>query len=96
MLIIQSDNLAYLATLADGAVDLIYIDPPFNTGKARRHARLRTTRSDEGTRIGFGGRRYVAEQGEARSYLDAFDDYLAFLEPRLREAWRVLTACGTR
>jgi site-specific DNA-methyltransferase (adenine-specific) len=34
-------------------------------------------------------------KGTLHSYNDAFEDYWAFLEPRLEEAWRVLAGSGT-
>ena len=80
------------------SVDLIYIDPPFNTGKAQRRTAIKTTGVEtetEGDRTGFAGRRYTTTRGATRAYGDAFDDYLAFLEPRLREAYRVLAENGS-
>ena len=93
--IVLNDNLRVLQELPSGCADLIYVDPPFNTGKARTHARLRTVASDEGDRTGFAGRQYKTEAGETRSYGDQFSDYMAFLEPRLREAHRILAPHGT-
>jgi site-specific DNA-methyltransferase (adenine-specific) len=90
-----ADNLEALQGLASGSVDLIYVDPPFNTGKQQARTRLRTVRSEEGDRVGFLGRRYQAIRLGTSSFGDVFDDYLAFLEPRLREAQRVLAAHGT-
>ena len=50
----------------------------------------------DGDRTGFGGRRYRTRLlARVRRYRDAFDDYLGFLEPRLREARRLLAADGT-
>ena len=89
------DNLPILRGLDTGSVHLIYTDPPFNTGKVQRRTRIRTVRSDNGDRTGFGGRRYVTMPLTTTAYADAFDDYLAFLEPRLREAHRVLAPHGT-
>ena len=93
--IIFGENLAVLQDLPDGSIDLVYIDPPFNTGKTQAHTRLRTTQSGEGDRAGFAGRRYRTEKIGTRAYRDAFDDYLAFLEPRLVEAHRVLAGHGS-
>ncbi len=91
-----SDNLPVLRSLPDGSVDLIYIDPPFNTGRAQSRTVLKTTGTLEtGDRTGFGGRRYVTERGETRAYSDSFDDFPAFLEPRLREARRILKPDGS-
>jgi site-specific DNA-methyltransferase (adenine-specific) len=90
-----ADNLDVLACLPSASVDLIYIDPPFNTGRVQRRTQLRTVRSDTGDRIGFQGRRYASLVIGRRSFGDEFDDYLAFLEPRLVEAHRVLAAHGS-
>lgn len=89
------ENLAFLRTLPEGVANLIYIDPPFNTGKSQRRERLQTVRDDAGDRTGFGGQRYRTVRLGSEAYGDAFDDYLAFLEPRLCEAHRVLAADGT-
>lgn len=93
--IVFGDNLSYLRSLASGSVDLIYVDPPFNTGKRQTYTRLRTVRDDGGDRAGFQGRRYRTERLATRAFSDRFDDYLAFLQPRLREAHRVLALHGT-
>jgi site-specific DNA-methyltransferase (adenine-specific) len=92
--IVHGDNLEVARTLPDGAFRLIYLDPPFNTGKTQRRQRLTVTRSDEGS-AGFGGRAYARERGSVSRYPDSFDDYWAFLEPRLIEARRLLDATGT-
>ncbi|UYN92975.1 MAG: site-specific DNA-methyltransferase [Anaerolineales bacterium] len=93
--VVHGDNLAVLRGLPDACVNLIYIDPPFNTGKRQARSRLRTERSQDGDRVGFGGRRYSTTVLGRRAFDDAFDDYLEFLEPRLREAHRVLAADGS-
>jgi site-specific DNA-methyltransferase (adenine-specific) len=94
--IVQADNLDVLSSLPDGCVDLVYIDPPFNTGKRQTLRSLRTVRDDvEGDRTGFGGRRYRTVQLGSQSYLDVHDDYLDFLEPRLAGIRRVLTDAGS-
>ena len=91
-----SDNLDVLRSLPDETVDLIYIDPPFNTGKAQSRTRLRTVRDDEGgDRTGFQGRRYRTVRLGTQSFPDQFDDFLGFLEPRLAEARRVLKPDGS-
>jgi len=90
-----ADNLEALRTLDDGLADLIYIDPPFNTGRERRHEQIRVVQSETGARTGFAGRRYDAATIGSRSFADCFDDYLAYLEPRLAEGWRVLADDGT-
>jgi DNA modification methylase len=93
--IVLGDNLAVMAGFADGAFRMIYLDPPFNTGRDRAARRLRTVAAPDGDRAGFGGRRYRSELLEGSSYRDRFDDYLGFLEPRLHEARRLLDPGGT-
>jgi site-specific DNA-methyltransferase (adenine-specific) len=90
-----ADNLAVLRTLPDASIDLVYVDPPFNTGKRQTRTRVETQRSEHGDRTGFQGRRYQTVRGATRSFEDRFDDYLAFLEPRLVETRRVLAAHGS-
>ncbi len=90
-----ADNLDVLQALGGGSVDLIYIDPPFNTGRVQRHARISTRRAADGDRTGFQGMRYATERLGERSFPDSRDDFLGFLAPRLREAHRVLAEDGT-
>ncbi len=89
------DNLPILQQLPAASVELIYIDPPFNTGKTQARAQLRTTRDPAGDRTGFAGQRYRTVRLGQRAFADAFDDYLAFLEPRLEQARRVLAPNGS-
>ena len=89
------DNLAVLRELPDDSIDLIYVDPPFNTGKRQLLHQMRTVRDANGDRTGFGGRRYRTVTVGKMAYEDAFDDYLAFLEPRLVEFRRVLKRTGS-
>ena len=93
--VIFGENLPALQALTAGSIDLIYIDPPFNTGRKQAHTRLKTTRSEDGDREGFAGRRYRTVRLGTRAYSDTFDDYLAFLEPRLVEAHRLLADHGS-
>jgi site-specific DNA-methyltransferase (adenine-specific) len=93
--IVLGDNLPLLRELAGGSVQLAYADPPFNTGRRQERRTLATVASANGDRTGFGGRRYATRLLERSSYEDTFDDYLAFLEPRLRELRRVLSPEGT-
>ena len=93
--IVLADNLEVLQTLDDGSIDLIYIDPPFNTGRSQTRVALRTEQDVAGDRTGFQGRRYRTTVLGATGYGDRFDDYLAFLEPRLAEAHRVLADTGS-
>lgn len=94
------DNLPILQSMPAASVDLIYIDPPFNTGRKQERKSMRTVAAnaengDEGDRTGFKGKRYRTEVVGSTGYADAFDDYLAFLEPRLREAYRLLKPDGS-
>ena len=93
--IILGDNLDVLPRFGSETFQLIYIDPPFNTGKAQTRKTLQTVPDESGDRTGFMGRRYKTRLLAESSYLDEFDDYLAFLEPRLREAHRLLAESGT-
>jgi site-specific DNA-methyltransferase (adenine-specific) len=96
--IVKGENLAALRKLPSASVELIYIDPPFNTGTTQQRTRVKTVRDEAGDRTGFGGHRYRTEKiapSAAPSYADAFDDYLGFLRPRLIEAIRILTPTGS-
>jgi len=95
-LLVEGDNAAVLGLLPEGAFDLIYVDPPFNTGQERRGSRLRVVRDEEGDRTGFGGHRYRSERVEAPgAYADRFDDYAGWLVPRLVAAHRLLAPHGS-
>ncbi len=89
------DNLNIIRTFPDASFDLIYIDPPFNTGKAQSRTQLRTVQDDAGDRTGFQGKRYRTIPLSTRSYADVYDDFLGFLEPRFLEARRLLTPTGS-
>jgi DNA modification methylase len=93
--VLLGDNLEFLPALDDGSFQLVYADPPFNTGRAQRRRTLATAADGNGDRVGFGGRRYATTLLAESSYRDSFADYLGFLEPRLRELHRVLAPSGT-
>ena len=94
--VILADNLEALATVPDESAALVYIDPPFNTGRTQSRKTLRTTRDEVGgDRTGFQGKRYRTVDLGTSGYSDAFDDSLGFLEPRFREARRVLKPEGS-
>ncbi|MFZ1755660.1 MAG: DNA methyltransferase [Caldilineaceae bacterium] len=89
------DNLPALRDLPSASVDLIYIDPPFNTGKVQSRTQISTTQDADGDRTGFQGKRYRTETLGTKGYNDTFDDFLGFLEPRLDEAHRLLKPDGS-
>jgi len=95
----HGDNLEVLRGFADGSFTLIYLDPPFNTGRSQSKAVETARPAPEGSetvgRRGFHGREYERLRGDLRAYDDRFDDYWGFLEPRLEEAWRLLADDGT-
>jgi site-specific DNA-methyltransferase (adenine-specific) len=94
--IILGDNAAVLPTLPDAFARLVYIDPPFNTGKVQRRDRMRVNASEgQGDRPGFGGRRYDVEKVDSGSYADDFVDFESFLVPRIQAALRCLTTDGS-
>ena len=89
------DCLEVMGRLEAGAYRLIYIDPPFNTGRKQSRKRLKTARDDGGDRVGFKGRRYRTECISESSFEDSFDDFIAFIAPRLERARELLTADGS-
>ena len=93
--VVFGDNLPLLEAIPDGAVDLIYIDPPFNTGKVQARTQIKTERSGDGDRVGFQGNRYKTQILGSMGYQDKFDDFIAFIEPRLVQAHRILSPQGS-
>jgi site-specific DNA-methyltransferase (adenine-specific) len=93
--IIQGDNLQVLASLPDQSCQMVYLDPPFNTGRTQTKTRRTMTRSDTGSQVGFGGNRYEVTIEALQSYDDQFTDYWAFLGPRLEQCYRILHDTGT-
>lgn len=93
--VVEGDNLDVARALPSASFRLIYLDPPFNTGRTQRR-QTTTSRRVTGTgRIGFKGQEYDVVRGHVASYDDQFADYWMFLEPRLEEAWRLLSDDGT-
>ncbi len=92
--VLLGDNLPILKSMPSQSVQLIYIDPPFNTGREQKRSTSKARVSESG-RVGFKGARYEQIVEKVLSYDDAFADYWDFLEPRLEEAWRLLTDDGT-
>src|SRR5215208_5781021 len=90
------DNLPILKSLADESVDLIYIDPPFNTQKTQKRSTIKTVRDDKGDRKGFQGNTYRTIELGIKAYEDKFDFYIGgFLKPRIKEAYRLLKPHGS-
>jgi site-specific DNA-methyltransferase (adenine-specific) len=94
-LVICGDNSVVLDKLPEARFDLVYLDPPFNTGRAQARRTLAVVPDADGDRVGFGGRRYSSRLLQTLSYDDAFVDYLGFLEPRVRRARALLAPHGT-
>ncbi|WP_181905671.1 DNA-methyltransferase [Microbacterium bovistercoris] len=104
---IEGDNLGVAESLASGSFTLIYLDPPFNTGRAQTRERVVATRAEDDDEAdaasapraevsrGFHGHRYEKVRSMLHAYDDRFDDYGDFLMPRLQEAWRLLADDGT-
>jgi site-specific DNA-methyltransferase (adenine-specific) len=95
--IVLGDNLQVLQKMQTASIDLIYIDPPFNTGRRQARKQMKTIRDDSGDRTGFGGKRYRTEvlAAQPAGYTDQFDDFVGFLRPRMIEAHRILSPTGS-
>jgi site-specific DNA-methyltransferase (adenine-specific) len=95
--ILHGDNLEALRRMEPASVALMYVDPPFNTGRRQTRQRIRTVQDEAGDRVGFGGRRYRTERVDERAggYADQFENFLGFLRPRIEEAYRVLAPTGS-
>jgi site-specific DNA-methyltransferase (adenine-specific) len=89
------DNLELVRSFPGASFDLIYIDPPFNTGKTQTRTHIHTVQDGNGDRVGFQGKRYRTIRVGTKAYSDSFDDYLSFLEPRVQEANRLLKPNGS-
>src|SRR5437870_3760430 len=89
------DNLPILRGLESESIDLIYIDPPFNTGKVQKRTTIKTVQSENGSRKGFQGKSYATTELGTKSYADSFDSLVDFLRPRLEEAYRILKSNGS-
>ena len=97
--IILGDNLDVLPTLPNGAFQLIYVDPPFNTGKSQSRTRIKVTPDSDGDRTGFQGRRYRTHVVGNSRYADDFDDYIGFPpsphDRSLPRGWMTTAACSS-
>ncbi|MBT3239272.1 MAG: site-specific DNA-methyltransferase [Chloroflexi bacterium] len=93
--IIFGDNMKALKNIPSESVHLIYIDPPFNTGKVQKRTQIKTERNSDGDRVGFKGQTYQTKIVGTKAYEDSFDDFISFISPRLEEAYRILAPNGT-
>jgi site-specific DNA-methyltransferase (adenine-specific) len=93
--ILLGDNLKLLKRIPSGSCRLIYIDPPFNTQKVQKRDRMAISRDEAGTRTGFTGKRYAVTRTDSPQYVDRFDDFVAYMTPRLEEAYRILSPDGS-
>ena len=95
--ILQGDNLRALSTLPDAFASVVYVDPPFNTGKVQKRLRVRATSAPDGEGPPrFGGRSYTVQPVAAKGkYKDSFDDFESFLMPRIEASLRCLTKNGS-
>lgn len=91
----HGDNLAVMSALPPETFQLIYMDPPFNTGRRQERQQMTNVQSVSGSRMGFQGKSYDTVKGTLYGYDDTFEDYWEFLEPRLVEAHRLLKDSGT-
>ncbi len=89
------NNLDIISEFEAERFSLIYIDPPFNTGKLQSRTRLKTVMDKDGDRLGFQGKRYRTTRLGTSSFSDFFGDYMSFVEPRFREARRLLSPAGS-
>lgn len=93
--IILSDNLTALKLIPDESVDLIYIDPPFNTGIKQKRTFTKTIKSEDGNRIGYKDQKYKTINVSSNEFEDKFDDFCSFIEPSIKEAYRILKPNGS-
>ena len=89
----QGDALEVLPALPAAFARLIYVDPPFNTGRRQRRRRVKVTRDAEGARTGFGGQTYTETVvADSPTYDDRFVDYVPWLMERIAAGLRCATA----
>jgi site-specific DNA-methyltransferase (adenine-specific) len=93
--VIHADNLDILPALPDDTFTVVYLDPPFNTGREQTRQSTTSVCTEGGSVRGFKGQTYERIKGDLLRYDDRFEDYWEFLEPRLIEAWRLLADDGT-
>lgn len=93
--IILGDNLIELPKLPNESCTMIYIDPPFNTGKTMKRNRISVIESEDGDRVGFGGKTYESTKIDSPTYTDQFDNFESFLMPRIEASLHCLTKNGS-
>ena len=94
--ILLGDNLPLLRAEPDASVTLAYLDPPFNTGRPQTRRTLATSRRTPAATAPASAAAATRQPAAAGVLLPRhFDDYLGFLEPRLREVHRLLAPEGT-
>ena len=89
--IVFGENLGWLARAPRGAFSLVYIDPPFNTGRRQARTTIRTVADENGDRTGFKGKRYRTERLGETGFEDRYDDFVGFLRERIEAARPLLT-----
>jgi len=95
-IVLFADNIEILKEIPDNSINLIYVDPPFNTGKKQTKNTIKAEISkNEQGRVGFKNKRYKTEILDTKYFYDKFDDYISFIEPRLIEAYRILSESGS-
>jgi site-specific DNA-methyltransferase (adenine-specific) len=80
-LVVHGDNLDVTVQLPDGGFTIVYLDPPFNTGRQQRRRSTTSVRSAEDSITsvtGFKGVRYERIRGDLMGYDDRFEDYWSF------------------
>ena len=94
--ILHGDAVDELPKIKKSSVQLIYIDPPFNTGKEMSYSKIKTTRSKNGEgHAGYQGNKYQREAVSKMSYNDKFDDYINYIMQRIKLAYPLLTKNGS-
>lgn len=93
--LIQADCFKLLGALPAKSIQLIYIDPPFNTGKVLQRDTFEMVESITGTRMGFGGKRYDAKKVKTTHYSDQNENYLPWLFDVIQACRRVLKHNGS-
>ena len=93
--IYHKDNLEVLKNMKSNSIDLVYIDPPFNTGKIQDRKSLKTIKSNNGDRTGFKGQKYSTKIIGSKSYSDIHENFLDFLKERIIQTKRILKENGS-